>query len=333
MGYVNYILHACLWAISVSAWVGHPVIAQTCCSGGVPLSGNIGFEGSNRGTLQMELGYDLNYISILKEEAEVLEDESRLRTTQSILWKTGYSITDWMAIDGLFTYVVQRRRTTFEDQVNKVQTNGLGDAVVIVKFLLSRISNNGTELQLGAGPKIPIGKTELTDARGITLNADLQPGSGSWDLVTWGYFARQLDRRPSMAVSARLVAKFNGANYEYLGSQKYRFGNSYQFYSGLGDQVVVGQHLFSISLSMRYRRAFADRINNMELDNTGGRWINVIPAIGWNIGPQTILNIIPEIPLFSMVDGVQLTPTFRIQAGIYHRFSRRNQVQINTDQL
>ncbi len=76
MGYVNYILKACLWAISVSAWVGHPVIAQTCCSGGVPLSGNIGFEGSNRGTLQMELGYDLNYISTLKKEDEWVEKKN-----------------------------------------------------------------------------------------------------------------------------------------------------------------------------------------------------------------------------------------------------------------
>jgi len=48
---------------------------------------------------------------------------------------------------------------------------------------------------------------------------------------------------------------------------------------------------------MRYRRAFADQINNLELDNTGGRWINVI------------------------------------QAGIYHRFIRKHQVQTNTDQL
>ena len=85
MGYVNYLLKVCLWAISVSTWVGHPLISQTCCSGGVPLSGNIGFEGSNRGTLQMELGYDLNYISTLKEEAETLEDESRLTHARSFV--------------------------------------------------------------------------------------------------------------------------------------------------------------------------------------------------------------------------------------------------------
>ena len=97
MGYVNYLLKVCLWAISVSTWVGHPLISQTCCSGGVPLSGNIGFEGSNRGTLQMELGYDLNYISTLKEEAETLEDESRLRTTQSIKSR---SVMKWNAILG-----------------------------------------------------------------------------------------------------------------------------------------------------------------------------------------------------------------------------------------
>jgi hypothetical protein len=119
----------------------------------------------------------------------------------------------------------------------------------------------------------------------------------------------------------------------WLGSQQYRFGDSYQLYMGVGDQVLVGQSILSLSLSMRYRKAFADRINGIELDNTGGHWINVIPAIAWYAGPKTIVHVIPEIPLYSRVEGIQLTPTFRIQAGIYHRFGRNNQIQIKTEKL
>lgn len=299
------------------------VYSQTCCSGGVPLSGNIGFESSNQGTIQMELSYDLNYLATLKDGSEVYSDESRRRITQSILLKTGYSLNNWLAIDALFSFVNQGRKIFHLEEVNEVKTNGIGDAVVITKFILSRLSSNGTELQLGVGPKIPLGKSDLTEDRGITLNADLQPGSGSWDMITWGYFLRQLKGRPTTTVSARIVGRINGANKQYLGSQTYSFGNSIQLYFGIGDQVTFWNEIISPSISVRYRKALSDRINGHVLDNTGGQWINIIPAISWHIRQNTIINIIPEIPVFSKVEGVQLTPTFRAQIGIYHTFGNK----------
>jgi hypothetical protein len=195
---------------------------------------------------------------------------------------------------------------------------------VILKYVLSKISDNGFEVQLGAGPKLPIGRSDMADERGITLNADLQPGSGSWDLITWGYFARQLNIRPTAAISGRIVGRINGSNDNYLGSQSYRFGSSFQAYLGIGDQVHFKNEFFSTSFSVRYRKAFADRINGQDLDNTGGQWINIIPSFGWHIRQNTIVHIVPEIPVFSRVDGIQLTPTFRMQAGIYHTFGKRN---------
>lgn len=291
--------------------------AQTCCSGGVPLSGNIGFQGGLQGTLQMELSYDVNYLARLKNGSEVLVDESRLRTTQSILLKSGYNVRDWLAVDALFTYVFLARRITYLDQQNQVNTNGVGDAVLLARFILSRISDSGTEVQLGLGPKIPLGRSDLSDHHGIAFNADLQPGSGSWDAITWIYLARQLSFRPSSVVSARIVGRFNGVNQKYLGSLSYSFGNSMQLYLGIGDQLIWGKQLFTPSFSLRYRYAGMDQIKNRELDNTGGQWINLIPALSWHLTPQAILHIIPEIPVYSKVEGTQLSPTFRIQAGFY----------------
>jgi len=34
--------------------------SQTCCSGGVPLSSNLGLPASDKGVLQLSLSYDLN---------------------------------------------------------------------------------------------------------------------------------------------------------------------------------------------------------------------------------------------------------------------------------
>jgi hypothetical protein len=332
MGYLNDVLKVSVFLILYIAG-GVQLFSQTCCSGGVPLSGNIGFEGLDKGSVQMEISYDLNYLATLKVESETLDDQSRKRLTHSILLKTGYTVNNWLAFDALFTYVVQKRNITYFEEENTVLTNGLGDAVIIAKFIPSKIAKNGLEFQLGAGPKIPVGRTDMTDDRGIHLNADLQPGSGSWDFISWTYVAWQFKSRPTMVASARVVGRINGTNDEYLGSQEYKFGNSFQFYAGLGDQFIFGTRIISPSVSLRYRQASSDLINGQELSNTGGQWINFIPAIGLNLSQRTILNIIPEIPVYSRVDGVQLTPTFRIQVGLYHWFGSKKIVKLNGGQL
>ena len=294
-----------------------PVLSQTCCSGGVPLSGNIGFAGAGIGTLQMELSYDLNYLSLLKRGSERILEDSRIRLTQSMLYKAGYSISDYLAVDALFSYVFQSRRIQFQETTSIAETHGVGDALVMLKLILSGIFNLPIDLQIGAGPKIPLGKSDLTDERGITYNADMQPGSGSWDILTWAYGSWQAKFRPTGLVTARIVARLNGVNNEYLSSGSYQFGNSTQAYLGYVDQLLLGKLLLSPSLQVEYRHVWEDRIAGVELLNTGGQWLYLVPGLSWHIRPKLTLNLSPEIPIYSRVNGIQLSPTFRFQAGIY----------------
>ena len=104
---MRYIPRHLLFFVSVLISGVSTSYSQTCCSGGVPLSGNIGFEGASKGTVQMEVSYDLNYLATLKTGSEIYEDGTRQRTTQSLLIKSGYSITNWLAFDALFSYVFQ----------------------------------------------------------------------------------------------------------------------------------------------------------------------------------------------------------------------------------
>ena len=333
MGYLNYILKYMVVAFGLLISGQFSGYSQTCCSGGVPLSGNIGFEGAAKGTLQMELSYDLNYLATLKTGSEIYEDGTRQRITHSFLVKAGYSVNPWFAIDALFSYVLQGRKITFNDQINQVSTHGLGDAVLMAKFILLSMAETGSEFQLGFGPKLPLGRTDLTNDLDITLNADMQPGSGSWDLISWAYYARQFVKRPTMVSSARIVGRLNGMNREYLGTQTYRFGNSMQLYLGIGDQVGWGKMILSPSFSLRYRYAGDDQVNGQELDNTGGQWINILPAVSWHLSPSSIIHFVPEIPLYSNVGGTQLTPTFRMQLGFYHSFGIIRKSKSNTYQL
>jgi len=107
-----------LWiGITLFSCIQVPLKAQTCCSGGVPLSGNMGFMAAARGTLQMEMSYDVNYLNRLLMGSELVLEENRTRLTQSILLKAGYSQTDHLAVDALFSYVHQSRSIHFKESV------------------------------------------------------------------------------------------------------------------------------------------------------------------------------------------------------------------------
>jgi hypothetical protein len=69
---------------------------------------------------------------------------------------------------------------------------GLGDSMVLVKYrFYRRDSPRGTtQASVTIGPKIPTGRTDLTETNGSLLPAGLQPGSGSTDLflaANWTY--------------------------------------------------------------------------------------------------------------------------------------------------
>jgi hypothetical protein len=69
---------------------------------------------------------------------------------------------------------------------------GLGDGMVLVRYrFYRRDSERGTtQASVTLGPKIPTGRTDLTDTNGKRLPAGLQPGSGSTDLflaANWTY--------------------------------------------------------------------------------------------------------------------------------------------------
>jgi hypothetical protein len=84
--------------------------------------------------------------------------------------------------------------TNHFDRANQptVGGTGLGDSMVFVKYrFYRRDSQRGTtQASLTFGPKIPTGRTDLTDGNGTRLPATLQPGSGSTDFfiaANWTY--------------------------------------------------------------------------------------------------------------------------------------------------
>jgi hypothetical protein len=140
----------------------------------VPLSGNIGFTGSEKGTFQTELSYDLVYLAMLKQGREFYDDQNRLRITHSVLWKAGYNISNRLAVDALFSYVAQERRISYQGTENRVHTHRVGDAVLIGKLLLSSMTGPGMEIQLNVVPEIPL----YSQVKGVQLTPSFRIQAG-----------------------------------------------------------------------------------------------------------------------------------------------------------
>lgn len=290
--------------------------SQTCCSGGIPLSNSIGITSGIKGVLQIGVQYDYNNLNTLNFESQKLNDNSRLRITHSILINTDYAISDKFSVEGLFTWVNQRRLISQFGNENLDVTSGIGDAVILFKYNFKDVLAKNSSLNLGIGTKVPLGSSTKKSSQNITLNADLQPGSNAWDIIYWSLFSKTFNFRPTFNFFTRFIYRQTGINKSYFGDSTYEFGDEYQFFIGASDQLLALKTKIFPGISFKYRNAQQDKIGGFNVENTGGCWVTMMPSFGINITPNIIYSAKAEIPLYSFVEGTQLTPTYRLTTGI-----------------
>ncbi len=310
--------------------------SQTCCSGGIPMSNNLGLENLGKGVLQVGLNYDFNNLNTLNAGTTNLKDDSRQRITHSVLFNADYSFTNDLSIEALFTWVNQRRIIDQFGNTDLQQTNGIGDAVIMAKYRFTKILGESSSISIGIGAKIPLGSFDEVNNIGITYIADLQPGSGAWDMILFNAISKNFDFRPTATFFWKAIYRSTGTNTDYLdGAQVYEYGNEIQLFAGVSDQFLIfDKKLISPSLSVKYRNAKRDEIDGIQLNNTGGNWIFLIPGMSIDISQNISFQVKAELPIISNVDGTQLTPTFRLSSGFLMKFNlKKNKINFNNIQL
>ncbi|WP_298762411.1 hypothetical protein [uncultured Polaribacter sp.] len=309
---------------------GQQVYAQTCCSGGVPLSNNLGLSNEGKGSLQLGINYDYNNLNTLNAGSERLNDNSRQRITNSILANIGYSFTAKFSVETLFTWVNQTRTITQFNNENFTETKGIGDAVILLKYTFPNLFKNNTALNIGLGSKIPLGKSDIVSNQGIQLTADLQPGSGAFDGIGWLSLAKQLSFRPTATFSSSVTYRFTGVNNSYLNNTStYKFGNVLQANISYVDEFLVHKTLINPGLVIKYRKSTVDKINNSIIPNTGGEWLFARAELTIQLSQNLSFTNKFEVPLYSYVDGTQLTPTSRFTTGFTYKIFKKQPLITN----
>jgi len=316
-------------------------ISQTCCSGGVPISSNLGLPFSEGQTLQFNLNYDLNNLNTQKTGIKVDGDRTRERLTHSTLLQWSYSLNDKWAVDALFSYVRQERSIFRQGQLSDFTfTEGLGDVVFLLKYKAFSFQEDATAFSIGAGAKLPTGASDRR-SNGIRLNADLQPGSGAADALLWSQLTHQFSFRPSLGFSLNTIYSYKGTNDNYLPitvndetiSQSYQFGEEWQLIFNISDRLILGKNLIDPYLTLRYRTVRQDTNDNNLVPGTGGNWLFIKPGFNYWFNAKLSVGANIELPIYAFVVDTQVTPTYRFNTGIYYTFSlkKRELSLLNTN--
>ncbi len=148
---------------------------------------------------------------------------------------------------------------------------GLGDGMLLVKYrFYRRDSERGTtQASVTFGPKIPTGRTNLTDTSGRRLPAGLQPGSGSTDLfvaANWTYTGLFNLKRLVADEDFHSLIRSRGTQATRLGSDiESRFWLSYRPY----ESKNVASEWF-IGPVLTWLHSQDDRIRGVTQNGSGG---------------------------------------------------------------
>ncbi|MGV6862567.1 MAG: hypothetical protein ACWA41_12405 [Putridiphycobacter sp.] len=122
----------------------------------------------------------------------------------------------------ILPYVINKQDIGLD---NRFVVTGFGDPTILETYQVFNTLKTDDEnnkfkqrLELGLGLKLPLGKTDLSFEKGIP-NLDLQPGTGSFDLLTTLVY---LIKVKDFGLSSNVNFKMNGYNKE-----DYKYGNTF----------------------------------------------------------------------------------------------------------
>ncbi len=296
------------------------VVSQACCSAGTPILGSLETSTARKSALQVSLSYDFNNLQTVLEGSQKIDDDTRQRLSNSLLLETTYGIFDRFSVTGLITYINQQRIINSSiGEENSLSSTGFGDALLLLKYeVISQTIVDQMQLAFGAGPKIPTGASDLTQ-NGILLPADMQPGSGSWDFVLWGYFSDGYMPLLPLNIYAVVSYKINSSNDRFNNSEAgYKFGNEFVSSIGAGFRT---DSFFDYSFSIRFRATTQDQFDNEDVPNTGGIWLYAVPGLNLRITNYLTTRISAQLPLYRYLEGTQLTTSYSMTASIFYNYS------------
>ncbi len=191
--------------------------------------------------------------------------------------------------------------------------SGLGDIKLVGRYrLLAQKQKDPFNLAIGAGLKMPTGKTDEEDSSDTCLPGFLQTGSGSWDPVI------ELGAHKVMGrhwVSSYLMYQLSTEG--ELGDRDFEKPDMFKY--NLGYAYALSR-LFDLQLELNGVVKSKAELEGQKKDNTGGHILYLSPGVHFKFSKGKHLDLCVPIPIYRDLNGVQLSEDHRICAKLAFKF-------------
>lgn len=292
------------------ALVPLPAGATTCSCAGVPILGAMQSASPTGGQWFLASTYEFHDVSELVSGSSSIPDETgRDRTSQALILEASKGLSEKWSFSALLSAVEHER------DIGGVNDSvaGLGDAIVMFKYSPKTISlYSKNTLSFGIGGRLPVGEDDASK-QGVTLAEDLQPSTGAYGGIAWAYAARALNESTGARIYSLLTYTYNGDNdrdYQFGHTATASIGGSYQTNTPWG-----------FNLEFLYRHSDRDQRASADIPNTGGRWLDIIPAVQYHINESLALRVSGKIPLTrNLNDQLQFTTKYAFRISLSYVF-------------
>lgn len=254
--------------------------------------------------------YEFHDVSDLVAGSSSIPDQTgRDRTSEALIMEVSKGLSEKLSFSALLAAVAHDRKISGVHDKGA----GLGDAILMLKYapaVVSLYSRNA--LSIGIGARLPIGESNTAEA-GITLAEDLQPSTGAFGSVVWLYAARAINESASARVYANLSYTNNDDN-----DRNYQFGHETTASIGASYQT---QSPWGYNAELLYRSTKRDKRAGATIPNTGGEWLDIVPALQYHITEQMALRASAKIPLSrNLNDQLQFTTRYAFRLTFSYVF-------------
>ena len=322
--------HFILWFSVLVVDVSVQQAQAQCCAGGSgsPIAG-----GASQGVLQMhQVDINVNFQNISTKKfmtgSKPAQDFLDHFQSNYLYNRVGYGISKDFTMYVEAGYFLNKTQVAL-NKTETITSKGFGDLILFPRYdLVNKTKKNKrTELTVGLGFKIPLGKYNDSDRRVepfsqevyyVTKPLSVQPTSGAHDLIFYSFFLKDLTRFKIFA-NALYVNK----GWNPIGEKMGNFFNVGLF--------ISKSFRKSIGVTMQVRGEWIDKmkINKTVLLNaypnydpfaTGSHKVFFVPQVSYSWQRQLTIYAMTEIPVYQYVVKTQIASQYQTTCGISYRF-------------
>lgn len=321
-----------LFFCCILTFSGFNVFSQCCAGGsGSPIAG-----GASQGVLQQnQFDINVNFQHIntskfLTGHSPAKNTENFFKSYQSnyIYNRVGYGITKDFTMYVETGYFLNKSETGFVKE-RTYKSKGIGDLILFPRYdIINKTKKNKrTELTLGLGLKIPLGKYNDSnkevepfsgEAYYITKPLAVQPSTGSHDIIFYSFFLKDLSK---FKVFSNVLYIKKGWN--PLGEKVGDFFSvglfaSKTFFKTLGVTVQVrGEWIDKMKLN---NSIYLFDPPNYDPAATGSKKVFFVPQLSYTYQRKITFYALTEIPVYQYVTKTQVASQYQANIGVSYRF-------------